>query len=79
MWLMTAESSAMTRVSNPSMGRGYASVTMRAWGVMGSGLPSKSPMTSMGLPPFLMPFSTPEWQWVIIFITAEGDMAADLK
>ena len=79
MWLITSPSSAMTRVSNPSMGRGKTSVTTSVWGVLGSGRPNKRPMTSMGLPPFLTPFSTPEWQWVIIFITAEGEMAVDWK
>ena len=54
---------------------GYTSVL----GVLGSGRPNKRPMTSMGLPPFLTPFSTPERQWVIIFMTAEGEMAVEVK
>lgn len=69
----------MTRVSNPSMGRGNTSVTTKVLGVSGSGRPSISPMTSMGLPPFFNPFSTPEWQCISIFMTAEGLKAADWK
>ena len=32
--------------------------------------------TSIGLPPFFRPFSTPEWQCMSIFITADGLKAA---
>ena len=54
----------MTRVSNPSMGRGKTSVTIRE-GVLGQGRPRRRPMTSMGVPDLAMPFWTPEAQCVI--------------
>jgi len=69
----------MTRVSNPSIGRGNTSVTTSVLGVVGSGLPRHRPITSIGRPPDLMPFSTPEWQCVIIFMRAVGETATDLN
>jgi len=59
MWLMTLSSSMTTLVSKPSAGSGSASETMMVLGSATSGRPTSSPITSTGLPPRLMPLSTP--------------------
>jgi hypothetical protein len=57
---ITFSSSATTLVSKPSHGNACASVITKQFGSSESGLPSKRPITSRGLPLALIPFSTPD-------------------
>lgn len=79
MWLITCWSSAITRVSKPSIGKGKLSVMMMTPSFSGSGRPVRRPITSTGLPLALRPLATPEWQWERIFREEEGEKEAVWK